>query len=220
MHSPNVDSELVVGTLPSELSGAPHRRPMSSRQISIRARDWEGGAGWDARGGIHGVQRHSISEVSQWRTGRSSQSLPTRRRPGDGVTWTRKGTLGSIAGAGDPPGPTIQALLIARPRLSRALWASWSNRVVALVSESQVTAVAPLAGQAHITLTAPRLSRASGWSSPALSWCSPRCGSTDFTRFAGRLRCEPSVRRGTARSRAGQPSHDQAHVVCALCHRT
>ena len=44
----------------------------------------------------------------------------------------RTGTLGSIAGAGDPPGPTIQALLIARPRLSRALWTSWSKIVVAL----------------------------------------------------------------------------------------
>ena len=35
------------------------------------------------------MQRHPISEVSQWRTGRSSQSLPTRRQPGDGVTWMR-----------------------------------------------------------------------------------------------------------------------------------
>jgi hypothetical protein len=52
----------------------------------------------------------------------------------------RKGTLGSIADAGDPPGPTIHALLIARPRLSRALWTSWSKMVVALVSESQLTA--------------------------------------------------------------------------------
>jgi hypothetical protein len=89
------------------------------------------------------MQRHSISEVSQSSTGLSSQALPTRRQPGDGVTWMRKGTLGSIAGAGDPPGPTIQALLIARPRLSRALWTSWSKMVVALVSESQLTAFAP-----------------------------------------------------------------------------
>jgi Putative polyhydroxyalkanoic acid system protein (PHA_gran_rgn) len=37
-----------------------------------------------------------------------------------------------------PPGPTIQALLIARPRLSRALCTSWSKMVVALVSESQL----------------------------------------------------------------------------------
>jgi hypothetical protein len=79
-------------------------------------------------------------------------TLPTRRQPGDGVTWTRKGTLGSIAGAGDPSDPTVQALLIARPRLSRALWASWSKRVVALVSESQLTAVAPFMLPAHAAL--------------------------------------------------------------------
>src|SRR5262249_18213181 len=59
----------------------------------------------------------------------------------------RNGTLGSIAGGGDPPGPTIQALLIARPRLARALWTSWSKMVVALVSESQLIAVVPLAGK-------------------------------------------------------------------------
>ena len=92
------------------------------------------------------MQRHPISEVSQWRTGRSSQSLPTRRQPGDGVTWMCKGTLGSTAVAGDAPGATIQALLIARPRLSRALWTSWSKMVVAFVSESQLTAFAPLGG--------------------------------------------------------------------------
>ena len=68
------------------------------------------------------MQRHSISEVSQSST--SSQALPTRRQPGEGVTWMRNGTLGSTAGAGDPFGPTIQALLIARPRLSHALWTS------------------------------------------------------------------------------------------------
>jgi hypothetical protein len=54
------------------------------------------------------------------------------------VTWMRKGTLGSIGGAGVPPIPTIQALLIARSRLSRALCTSWSKMVVALVSESQL----------------------------------------------------------------------------------
>jgi hypothetical protein len=43
--------------------------------------------------------------------------------------------------------PTIQALLIARPRLSRALWTSWSKIVVALVSESQLIAVAPPGGR-------------------------------------------------------------------------
>jgi len=93
------------------------------------------------------VQRHSISEVSQSSTGWSSQFLPIRRQPGDGVTWTRKGTLGSIAGWGDPPGPTIQALLIARPRLSRALWTSWSKMVVALVSDNQLTAFPPISGR-------------------------------------------------------------------------
>ena len=56
---------------------------------------------------------------------------PTRRKPGDGVTWIRKGTLGSIGGAGVPPTPTIQALLIARSRLARPLWTSWSKMVVA-----------------------------------------------------------------------------------------
>src|SRR4029453_10435342 len=50
----------------------------------------------------------------------------------------RRGTLGSIGGAGVPPIPTIQALLIARSRLSRALCTSWSKMVVALVSESQL----------------------------------------------------------------------------------
>jgi hypothetical protein len=84
----------------------------------------------------------------------------------------RKGTLGSIAGAGDPPGPTIQALLIARPKLSRALSTSWSKIVVAFESESQLTAVAPLAGQVHIPLT--------GYSATS-AWCSPRSGSTGFT---------------------------------------
>lgn len=68
----------------------------------------------------------------------------------------RNGTLGSTAGAGDPPGPTIQALLIARPRLSRALWTSWSKMVVALVSESQFTAVVPQSG---LTIAVVRRSR-------------------------------------------------------------
>jgi hypothetical protein len=145
MNRPYVDSEPVVGTLPSELSGAPHRRPMSSRQISIRARDWEGSV--VVRGGIHGVQ-----DTQFQRSQAVLATLPTRRQPGDGVTWTRKGTLGSIAGAGDPSDPTVQALLIARPRLSRALWASWSKRVVALVSESQLTAVAPFMLPAHAAL--------------------------------------------------------------------
>ena len=58
-------------------------------------------------------------------------NLVTRRKPGDGVTWIRKGTLGSIGGAGVPPTPTIQALLIARSRLARPLWTSWSKMVVA-----------------------------------------------------------------------------------------
>ena len=81
--------------------------------------------------GSHGAQRHSITEVSQLSTGLSSQSLPTRRQPGDGVTCMRKGTLGSIGGAGVPPIPTIQALVIARSRLLRALCTSWSKMVVA-----------------------------------------------------------------------------------------
>jgi hypothetical protein len=69
------------------------------------------------------VQRHSISEVSQRRTGVSNRPLPASRQPGEGVTWMRRGTLESIAGVGDA-GPTIQALLIARPRLSCPLWTS------------------------------------------------------------------------------------------------
>src|SRR6185369_17434757 len=54
-----------------------------------------------------------------------------KTQAGDGVTWIRKGTLGSIGGAGLPPTPTIQALLIARSRLARPLWTSWSKMVVA-----------------------------------------------------------------------------------------
>ena len=82
---------------------------------------------------------HSISESSQCSTGLSSQALPSIRQPGDGVTWMRKGTLGSTAGWGTPPARTSQDLLIPRSSASRALRTSWSISVVASASRSQFT---------------------------------------------------------------------------------
>jgi hypothetical protein len=52
----------------------------------------------------------------------------------------RKGTFGSVASCGNTPGPTRQALLIARSSRSRAFCTSWAISVVALLSGSQVTA--------------------------------------------------------------------------------
>ena len=96
---------------------------MSSRQISIFARDLLGLS--DILEEASMVCKDTLFQrFPNEGRGPSNQSLPTMRQPGDGVTWTRKGTLGSISDAGDPPGPIIQALLIARPRLSCPLCTS------------------------------------------------------------------------------------------------
>ena len=66
-----------VAALPIDLS-PPHSRTKSSFQISIFTRD--GVAAIDASAfdnGVHGLQRHSISDASQCKTGSSNQALPS-----------------------------------------------------------------------------------------------------------------------------------------------
>src|SRR5262245_64596818 len=90
--------------------------------------------------GAHGLQRHSISVVSQGSTGFSSQLLPTIRKPDGNVTWMRNGTFGSDVCSGNAPDGTSQALLIARCSRSRAFCTSWWINVVASLSRSHVIA--------------------------------------------------------------------------------
>lgn len=86
--SRRVDQNCRLGSALALLaeSSLPHRRTRSSSQTSICALDWVGG--WvDVRPmGVHGLQAHSISDVSQLSTGFSSQSLPSIRKPGEVVT--------------------------------------------------------------------------------------------------------------------------------------
>jgi len=97
----------------------------------------------DCDDGVHGLQRHSISEASQCSTGLSNQALPSIRKPGSGVTWMRNGTLGSSVGWGSPPGRARHAFPMARSSRSRAFCTSWSISAVASLSRSQVTAPLP-----------------------------------------------------------------------------
>src|SRR5262245_15819736 len=55
----------------------------------------------------------------------------------------RKGTFGSDVCCGNTPGPTRQALLIARSSRPRAFCTSWWIKVVASLSRSQVIARHP-----------------------------------------------------------------------------
>lgn len=70
----------------------PHSRTKSSFQISIFTRDLVGASnGSDLDEGVHGLQRHSISDVSQSNTGFSIQALPSILNPGSKVTWAELG---------------------------------------------------------------------------------------------------------------------------------
>ena len=83
------------------------------------------------------MPEHSIWDSSQCSTGLSSQALPSRRQPGDGITRIRSGAFGSVAGRGTPFCRINQDLLMPRSSASRALFRSWSNESQGMVSLSK-----------------------------------------------------------------------------------
>src|SRR5262245_23992982 len=99
---------VLQGSAPVQLAGLspPHRRARSSSLTWICALALVGGSVAPRPIDAHGLQRHSISVVSQCSTDFSSQPLPTICKPDGKVTWMRNGTFGSDVCSGNAPDGT------------------------------------------------------------------------------------------------------------------